>query len=67
MLKNLGKYISINITQISKHLFFLTLNNFFIFRNDLTCTLCVTIIQDLENWLTSETTEDEVYEDIILK
>ena len=26
----------------------------------MTCTICVTIIQDLENWLTSETTEDEV-------
>ena len=66
MLKNLGKYTLINITQISKTFIFL-LNNLFIFRNDLTCTLCVTIIQDLENWLTSETTEDEVYEDIILK
>merc|ERR1711917_219920 len=28
--------------------------------NDLTCTICVDIVTDLDNWITSDTTEAEI-------
>merc|ERR1719466_184833 len=31
-------------------------------RNDLTCQICVDIITDLDNWLTSDKTEAEIVE-----
>ena len=29
-------------------------------KNDLTCTICVDIITDLDAWITSDTTESEI-------
>lgn len=30
--------------------------------NELTCTICIDIITDIDEWLTSEKTEDEIIE-----
>merc|ERR1712236_86247 len=29
-------------------------------KNDLTCTICVDVVTDLDNWITSDTTEQQI-------
>ena len=31
-------------------------------RDDLLCTVCITIVTDIDSWLTSDTTEDQIVE-----
>nr|ALS04661.1 putative proactivator polypeptide [Pseudodiaptomus poplesia] len=33
-------------------------------RNELTCEICVDIVTDIDNWITSDSTEDEIVHNV---